>query len=90
MVKLSGTISGRHTGSTDIPLTQHGEFGSVLAARWIGLEVSVGQHFPLNTASLSVLGYEASHPEVPVLELWNAAAHETSSPVPYFHCAQTN
>ena len=36
----------------------HGQFGRALAARWIGLPVRQAQHFLLNTASLSVLGYE--------------------------------
>jgi probable phosphoglycerate mutase len=72
----------------NVALFSSGQFGSVLAARWIGLAVSEGQHFPLNTASLSVLGYAANHPGVPVLELWNAASHETPSPIPYLHCRQ--
>lgn len=72
----------------NVALFSSGQFGSVLAARWIGLEVSAGQHLPLNTASLSVLGYAASHPGVPVLELWNAGSHQMSSPVPYLHCPE--
>src|SRR5664280_177222 len=56
----------------NIALFSHGHFGCVLAARWIGLPVIEGQHFLLGTASLSLLGYEPSHPEVPLIELWNA------------------
>jgi probable phosphoglycerate mutase len=40
--------------------------------RWIGLPVIQAQHFGLGTASLSILGYEPSHPEMPVIALWNS------------------
>ena len=32
--------------------------GCVLATRWIGLPVIEGQHFHLETVSLTILGYE--------------------------------
>jgi broad specificity phosphatase PhoE len=56
----------------NVALFSHGEFGLVLAARWIGLPVVEGQHFTLDTASLSILGYNPAHPEVRVIALWNA------------------
>jgi probable phosphoglycerate mutase len=56
----------------NVALFSHGHFGCVLAARWIGLPVIEGQHFLLDTVSLSILGCETSHPEVPVIELWNS------------------
>ena len=56
----------------NVALFSHGHFGCVLAVRWIGLPVIEGQHFLLGTASLSILGYEPSHPEVPLIEMWNA------------------
>jgi probable phosphoglycerate mutase len=34
------------------------------------------QHFLLGTASLSILGCDPHHPEVPVIALWNEASHE--------------
>lgn len=55
-----------------IALFSHGHFGRALAARWIGLPVSTAQHLLLDTASLSLLSYEPSHPEIPVIALWNA------------------
>ena len=55
-------------------LFSHGHFGSVLAARWISLPVLNGQHFILNPASTSILSNNPSHPEVPVIALWNAAS----------------
>ena len=59
-----------------IALFSHGQFGSVLAARWIGLPVSEGPHFVLATASLGVFGYDPDHPTVPIISLWNAFSHE--------------
>jgi probable phosphoglycerate mutase len=56
----------------NIALFAHGQFGSALAARWIGLPVSEGQHFVLGAASLSILAHEPGHPNVPVIALWNA------------------
>jgi broad specificity phosphatase PhoE len=56
----------------NIALFSHGHFGRVLAMRWIGLPVIEGQHFSLNTASLSILGYEPDRHEVPVVARWNS------------------
>ncbi len=47
----------------------HGHALRGLAARWLGLPVADGQHFQLDTATLSVLAYER---ENPVLRSWNA------------------
>ena len=57
----------------NVALFTHGQFGGVLAARWVGFPLEAAQHFPLATASLSVLGYDhPHHPDVPVIETWNA------------------
>jgi len=56
----------------NIALFSHGHFGRALAARWIGLSVSGAQHFQFDTASFGVLGDEPSHPDVPVITLWNS------------------
>jgi probable phosphoglycerate mutase len=63
----------------NVALFSHGEFASVLAARWIGLPVIEAQHFLLDPASLSILGYNPSHPEVPVIALWNAASQQSAA-----------
>lgn len=55
----------------DIALFSHGQFGCVLAARWIGLAVIEAQHFALDTASLSILGPKSGHPDVSVITRWN-------------------
>ena len=50
----------------------HGQFGRALAARWIGLPVTQGQHFAIAPASISILGFEADHPHRRVISLWNS------------------
>ena len=56
----------------NVALFTHGQFGSVLVARWIGLPVINAENFLLGTASLSVLSFAANHPEVPVIALLNS------------------
>ncbi|PPQ33483.1 histidine phosphatase family protein [Rhodopila globiformis] len=55
----------------NVALFFHGQFGCVLASRWIGLSVMEGQHFTFDPAALSILGYSRSHPGVRVITLWN-------------------
>jgi probable phosphoglycerate mutase len=62
--------------SGNVALFSHGQFGAALAARWIELAVVEAQHFPLSPASLSVLGYAARDPTVPVIALWNAGSEQ--------------
>jgi probable phosphoglycerate mutase len=62
LLKLDGNIA----------LFAHGQFGSVLAARWIGLAVAEAEHFMLGTSSLSILAFDPHHAGVPVIALWNA------------------
>ena len=56
----------------NIALFSHGQFGGVLAVRWIGLTVDEAEHFPLGTASISIFAFDPHHPTVPVIALWNA------------------
>jgi probable phosphoglycerate mutase len=46
----------------------HGHASRVLAARWLDQPVEEGRFFRLDTATLSVLGYER---EAPVVARWN-------------------
>jgi broad specificity phosphatase PhoE len=54
----------------------HGQFGRVLAARWIGLRVGQAQHFLLSTASLIILGYEHNLPEQAAIVMWNSVSND--------------
>jgi probable phosphoglycerate mutase len=56
-----------------VALFSHGQFGRVLAARWIGLPVIEGQHFAIDPASVGILSFEAGHPLRRVIALWNAS-----------------
>jgi probable phosphoglycerate mutase len=58
--------------SGNVLIFSSGHILRVLAARWLGQDVSCGRHFVLGTAALCTLGYEHDRSE-PVIRLWNAA-----------------
>jgi probable phosphoglycerate mutase len=58
----------------NVCLFSSGHFLRVLTARWLGLDASAGKFFTLDTASLSILGYEHD-PSEPAIRLWNDARH---------------
>lgn len=60
----------------NVALFTHGQIGSALAARWIGLALGEAQHLSLGTASLSILAIDPHHPGVPVISLWNELPRE--------------
>ena len=66
----------------NVALFSHGQFGAVLGARWIGLPVIDAQHLLLSTASLSILGNDPHHLDVPVIMRWNSASHPLSGADP--------
>ena len=56
-----------------LALFSHGHFLRVLAVRWLGMPVRAGQHFSLDTASISILDQESAHGAFPVIAQWNNA-----------------
>jgi broad specificity phosphatase PhoE len=55
-------------------LFAHGHLLRVLAARWIGLPATGGQHFMLSTGTLCVLGY---YRQIPAVRIWNGPLLDT-------------
>jgi probable phosphoglycerate mutase len=60
----------------DVALFAHGHVFRVLAARWLGLPVTAGSYFLLDTATLSILGYYRG---VPAVQQWNAPLDRNSA-----------
>ena len=65
-------IARLSTMTGNVALFSHGHFLPALTVRWLGFAITEGEHFQLGTASLSILGYNPSHPDTRVISLWNA------------------
>ena len=57
----------------DVLLFSSGDFLKMLAARWIGMDTNHGESLMLDTASLSVLGYQSL--EQSAIQVWNDTCH---------------
>tara|TARA_R110001599_G_scaffold171353_1_gene362211 strand:- start:211250 stop:211981 length:732 start_codon:yes stop_codon:yes gene_type:complete len=64
----------------NVALFSHGHFGAVLATRWIEFAIEEAAHFPLSTASISILNYDARHNDIAVIASWNSTAHVNFDP----------
>ena len=68
-VRLDRLVSKIRAIPGNVVLFAHGHVLRALAARWLGLPVSKGRHFLLDTATLSTLGY---YREIPAVKSWNS------------------
>jgi probable phosphoglycerate mutase len=66
--RVDRVIARSRASPGDTVLFAHGHLLRVLAARWIGLPATGGQHFMLNTGTLCVLGY---YRQIPAVRIWN-------------------
>jgi broad specificity phosphatase PhoE len=66
--RVDRVISRARVAEGDVALFAHGHVLRVLAARWLGLHAGAGQHFLLDTGTLSVLGY---YRDIPAVRIWN-------------------
>ena len=66
--RTDAVISRVQAADGDVALFAHGHILRVLAARWLGLGPEQGQLFALQTATISVLGFEHSER---VIIRWN-------------------
>lgn len=62
LIEKYAVLTGR------VLLVAHGHILRALGARWVGEPVTLGEHLPLDTATLCVLGYDRG---LPVLQRWN-------------------
>ena len=67
--RVDRVIARAHAADGDVLLFGHSHCLRALTARWLGLAVADGRLFRLETATISVLGYER---ETPVVARWNA------------------
>ncbi len=72
--RADGLIGRVRAVEGDVLLFSSGHLLRVLAARWLGLGPEAARYFVLQTATLSVLGYEHELSE-PVVRLWNDGHH---------------
>ncbi len=67
-VRVDRVIERARRFDGNVALVSHGHLLRVLAARWIDLSATGGQHFLLGTGTLCVLGYYRDEPAV---KIWN-------------------
>jgi broad specificity phosphatase PhoE len=68
-LRADRAIGRAMTEPGDVALVAHAHLLRVLAARWIGLAPDRGRNFTLDTATISVLGWER---DTRVIRRWNA------------------
>ena len=66
--RVDRVISRTRAITGNAALFAHGHVLRVLGARWLGLPAGAGQHFLLDTGTVSVLDY---YHEIPAVRVWN-------------------
>ncbi|MBK9297611.1 MAG: histidine phosphatase family protein [Candidatus Microthrix sp.] len=74
--RADGVIARLLEVGGDTVLFAHGQYLRILAARWIGLPAEAGRLLSLDTAAVSVLGYER---ETRVIRRWNQSGYAGES-----------
>jgi broad specificity phosphatase PhoE len=69
--RIDGVIAHLRTLTGNVAVFAHGHVGGVLATRWLDLPLVETRHFPLATASISVLGSDPKHQDAPIMVAWN-------------------
>ena len=69
-VRADRAIARIREAEGDVVLFSHGHILRVLVVRWLGMPAVSGQHFLLDTGTLSVLG---NYKGVPTVRTWNGA-----------------
>jgi broad specificity phosphatase PhoE len=77
-VRADRVIAELRAAAGDAVVFAHGHLLRVLAARWLGLDPSAGRLLALDTATISVLGYER---ETAVVRRWNVEPPALASDV---------
>jgi probable phosphoglycerate mutase len=70
-VRADAVVARLRARDGNVAVFSHGHFLRVLTARWAGFPVSAARNLLLNTASLSILGYEHGASGQPVIALLN-------------------
>jgi broad specificity phosphatase PhoE len=76
--RVDRVIARANAVEGDVALFAHGHVLRVLVARWLGLPAGAGQHFLLDTGTLSVLD---EYRGIPALKTWNAPLVGRVSPI---------
>jgi len=66
--RVDRVIARSRAADGDVALFSHGHLLRVLVARWLGLPAGAGQHFLLDTGTLSVLG---DYHGIAAVKIWN-------------------
>lgn len=73
--RVDGVVARLKALSGNVLVFAHGHVLRVLAARWVGQPVPFGRALLLNTATVSILGFDHHAMDEPAIKLWNDDRH---------------